>query len=368
MLGQPSLLKSKTDALTPHLIAEVRAEWLDLAVSASEKNTYFLPWFIEASLHLESMKNVRPLRIYAEKALIGLWLFTEDFGYAKLPVFFRRTALHPHQFSGTPLVRRGDEQSFIEGILGWLDASSLKQSFLLLPMMTGEGPLFTAFIDACGEQGRTWYELTRNQRAALNPIKSARRSAVDHIGKSRRRGLKRRREKLSDIGPVRFERLRSRDDIDPWLTDFLRLENQGWKKDKGNAILQNPQDIALYGALVPAAFEHGHLNFSRLVIDDKPIAYAMDLICEDYIYCLKCAHDRAYRKFAPGILLEFELLREYDNLDKDYHIDTCAAPDNAMLNDLYPDRKPYVTLAIARKNAFYARQLQLIKFLKRKMG
>ncbi|MBT8473604.1 MAG: GNAT family N-acetyltransferase [Marinicaulis sp.] len=368
MFDQPNAATWKIDTLSPQLIADIRAEWLDLAASAWEKNVYFFPWFIAASLHLRAMQDASLLRIYSGRDLIGLWVFNRDFGYAKLPVSFYRTALHPHQFLGTPLVRRGAEDEFVKAFFQWLDNSPLRQSFILLPMLSVEGPVFAAFMAARRKDGRHWIELERAERAALNPTGGAKRSVTSHISKGRLRSLKRRRQKLTDLGEVSIERVGSRDELIAWLQDFMRIENQGWKKDEGTAILQNSDDIALYNALVPDAFENGNLNFFRLVVGGKPIAYALDLICDNFVYCLKCSHDRAYRKYAPGVLLEFESLIRYGNSGKEYYIDTCTAPDNTMLNELFPDRKSYVSLVFARKNPLHALQLKLIKLIKRRIG
>ena len=368
MVNQPTTASWKIDTLTPQLIADARDEWLALGASASEKNVYFFPWFISASLHLPAMQDARLLRIYSGRELIGLWVFKKDFGYAKLPISFYRTVLHPHQFLGTPIVRRGAEDEFVKGFFHWLDKGPLLRSFVLLPMLTGEGPLFAALMAARRKDGRYWIGLDLAERAAFNPTEGAKRSVTSHISNRRLRSLRSSRKKLTDIGEVSIERLGPHDDLTVWLQDFMRIENQGWKKDGGTSILQNPDDITLYDTLVPDAFERGNLNFFRLVVGDKPIAYALDLICDNFVYCLKCSHDRAYRKYAPGILLEYELLLQYGNSDKEYYIDSCTAPDNTMLNELLPDRKPYISLAIARKSQLHALQLQLIKFIKRKMG
>lgn len=361
---QPTEITWKNDTLTEQLVDGLAAEWLDLATAASEKNVYYFPWFIAASLHLEAMQNASVVRVYQGNVLIGLWVAKEDFGYAKLPVLFDRSVLHPHQFLGTPLVRKGAEEAFVYGWMDWLDRAPGSRSFVLLPMFNGQGPLFSALTAFCIGQGRAHIELERSERAALLPKGSKKQSAIAKINKSRARSLLRRKGKLAELGDVTVEYLQAHDDIAPWLEDFMRVENQGWKKDEGTSILQNPADIALYEKMAPAAFAHGHLKFVRLKVDERPIAYALDLACGEFVYCLKCSHDRAYRKYSPGVLLEYESLKNYDNSSIDYVIDSCTAPDNAMLNDLFPDQKPFVTILIPRKGLIYTALFRLINFLK----
>ena len=107
-------------------------------------------------------------------------------------------------------------------------------------------------------------------------------------------------------------------------------------------------------------------------VGDKPIAYTFDLAHGAYVYCMKCAHDLEYRKFAPGVLMEFETLKFYGSKEVTAIVDSCSSPDNEMLNDLWPERKTIMGLAIARKNWLHETAFSVMEkaklFLQKRAG
>ena len=116
--------------------------------------------------------------------------------------------------------------------------------------------------------------------------------------------------------------------------------------------------------MIAEAFAAQNLHFSRLCIDGEPIAYTLDIVVPPNSYCLKSAIDQRYRKFSPGVLMEYETLKHYLRSDAFTQVDSCSAPDNMMLNQLWPDRKAIADFAIARKGAAYAMLFRCIRGMK----
>lgn len=319
--------------------------WADLADHAIEKNIFLSPWFVRASIPLFKT-NPEIISIWEGEQLISLFLASADRGYAKLPIGFHRSALHPHQFLATPLVRENCSRSFAEGVFKWIDALPQKCSFALFTHLTGEGEIDASLRKISAEQGRKSFEVSRFRRAAVE----GGGNGMAHLRKSRRRSLERSMKKLEEKGPVTFTRLDDEAALDDWLGDFFRIENSGWKREGKTSIEQNPQDISFYRQIAADAFKAGNLNFFRLSVGDKPIAYTFDLVHGPFVYCMKCAHDLEFRKFAPGVLMEFETLKFYGSDGAAAIVDSCSSPDNQMLNDLWPERKTVIGLAIARKS------------------
>jgi len=354
----------KTQSLTKEAITSLEDEWRNLAHDAIEKNVYLFPWFIEASLSLFDAKQPEVVLIYHQGLLIGLFLTEKDLGYAKIPIGFFRNALHPHQFLGTPLVRKHFADQFTIGLFRWLDASPLSKSFLLLSQLSGDKEITTAIHKISKTQGRQLLEIDRFQRAMIT-LPTHGTNPEGHLSASRKKSLKRKRKALSQLGELSIEQLTSKDKLESWFEDFARLENLGWKQQKKTSIQENLADVEFYRQMLPSAADDAALNFFRLTVNGKPIAYTLDLTCPPFVYCHRCAYDLSYKKYAPGVLMEYETLKIYNRMDFTAIVDSCTSPDNQMINELWPNRKSIVTLAIAKKGIFFQTQFAIMQSVKK---
>ncbi len=352
------------DTLTIDSATALEFAWADLARNANEKNIFTFPWFVIPSLTLLARFDPRIVTIYQDGLLIGLLLVRGDIGYAKLPVPFYRTALHYEQYLGTPLVRAGFEAQFAEGLCAWLDTAPARYCFLALTLMTGEGAVADAIGAQCAAQKRHRMTLNQFRRAAIAPLPQNQETTDFDLGAGRRKSLRRSMRSLSALATVAVERLSDQADLVDWIEDFLRLENTGWKREAGSSILSCPNEAALYRQIISCAFHNGSLNFSRLCLGGQPIAYTLDIVIGRHAYCLKSAIDQTYKKFAPGVLMEFETLKYYRQQQGIELVDSCTAPDNALLNELWPDRKLIVDIIVARKGVGYGGLFTVIQRIK----
>ena len=75
-----------------------------------------------------------------------------------------------------------------------------------------------------------------------------------------------------------------------------------------------------------------------LVLDGRPIAVSLALVCGGTAHLLKTAYDENLRKFAPGIVLENEIVRLCHDAGIAQRLDSASLP-GGVLDDLYPDRE-----------------------------
>jgi len=160
--------------------------------------------------------------------------------------------------------------------------------------------------------------------------------------------LQRRQKNLSKLGKVSVDHFSEGDDAKEWLDDFIRVETTGWKGDEKTSIAENPIDAVFYDEMVASAEAEDALAFVRLSVDEVPIAYTLDLQCGSFAYCIKCGHDAAYRKYAPGVILEYETLKRHYRPDENVFVDSCTSPNNTMINDLWPDRRKIRNMAFGK--------------------
>ena len=355
--------------LSEETVADLHDAWGDLANHSIEKNVFLFPWFIRASIPLLQSKNPLLVTIYQDNLLIGLTLMQTDTGYAKLPVSFFRNCLHYHQFLATPLIREGHSQDFFKGLGKWLDASSGNKSFCLLNLLSGDGEIAKAADTVFGSENRATALLDQFERAAIIGPATTEVGGDSHISKNRLKNLRRRRNQLSKLGDVSVECFASNDSAEEWLEGFIRLENSGWKNEAKTSIAQNRMDLAFYREMIASAAEETALLFMRLTVDGVPIAYTLDLSSGPFIYCVKSAHDAAYRKYAPGVILEYETLKRYRRPNGQLStVDSCTSPDNEMLNELWPDKREITALAFARAGIQHRLAFKSVLFLKTLVG
>jgi len=334
--------------LTDETVSNLYDEWHDLAQNAVETNVFFFPWFVRASIPLLKPKHPVIVTVRSHEQLIGLIIMQPDKGYAKVPVGFFRTCLQYHQFLATPLVRAGHAEDFFTGLGDWLDASPQSRGFCLLNLLSSGGEIADAADEVFKRQSRSVTLVEEFERAAIIGPSTAVGEPTDHISKSRLKSLKRREKKLSKLGEVTVDHFSEIDDAREWLEDFIRLENSGWKGEEKTSIAENPIDADFYHEMVGAAESENALSFLRLSVDGVPIAYTLDLRCGAFAYCLKSAHDAAYRKYAPGVILEYETLKKYYRPETNIFVDSCTAPDNVMINELWPDKRKIQSIAFAK--------------------
>lgn len=339
------------EALTARLCDQLHAEWSGLANTASEPNIFQSASFVSNSLPLLADQSPKLIAIRDAGLLIGLVILSRDIGYAKLPVPFWRSALHYEQFLGTPLVRKGHEDRFAAGLCAWLDNAPLDCSFLKLSMIGTEGPVAKAIARYCRKDQRKLLTANCFERAAIAGTENSSANAEDLLSTNRRKSIRKSTKRLAQQGVVMVERLSDPAQLHDWTAHFLDLENTGWKREEGSSILSCEHETALYKSVISNAFDEGNLNFSRLCVDGQPIAYTLDIAAPPIGFCLKSAIDQRYRKFSPGVLMEYGTLKHYLAAQDMTFVDSCSGPDNAMLNELWPNRRAITDLAIERKGA-----------------
>ena len=219
-------------------------------------------------------------------------------------------------------------------------------------------------VDHCIKSDRKAFVVNKHQRAAICPRGHENINVDDLLSASRRKNIRKARKRLGEKGKVTVERLSDAKSLNDWIENFLAMEDSGWKHEEGSSILSSKDETSLYRALIREAFDNETLNFTRLCVDGTAIAYTLDVTAAPHGYCLKSAIDQNYRKYSPGVLMEYETLQHYLGKDEFALIDSCSAPDNSMLNDLWPDRKMLFDLVIGREGPLYRSTSELIYMIK----
>jgi CelD/BcsL family acetyltransferase involved in cellulose biosynthesis len=128
---------------------------------------------------------------------------------------------------------------------------------------------------------------------------------------------------------------------------FLGLEASSWKGRAGTAMLANPDHARFFEEVCDRFARLGRLQLYELRAGERAVAMKCNLVAGPGIFCFKIGHDGDLARFSPGIQLELVNIERFHAGDADW-MDSCAAPDNAMINRLWPDRRRIRTLILGR--------------------
>jgi CelD/BcsL family acetyltransferase involved in cellulose biosynthesis len=317
--------------------SEVTA-WRKLAAASAEPNPFFEPEFVlPAFQHLPDARDA--VLVVAEggdgwaaalPALLGRW-------QGAIPaVQGLRT---PYTYLTTPLVDAGDVTANVEA----LDAAArAARSVLVLERHRSDGPIGAAIARLVTGGARTAALERSHERALLE-----RRDSGEYHGwmsKKHERDLRRRMRQLEErVGDTEVADVSS----DPGAArEFLDLEAAGWKGREGTAMASTAGGAAFFAALCDGFRAQGRLEMLALRADGRNLAMLCNLRSGEGSFSFKIAHDEEFSKQSPGIQLEMANAKFFHASGSAW-MDSCAEPDNAMINRLWPERREIRTTVLA---------------------
>ncbi|MFE1600831.1 GNAT family N-acetyltransferase [Methylobacterium sp. ID0610] len=212
------------------------------------------------------------------------------------------------------------------------------------PLLPEEMPAGRGLHDALARAGWDVAPVSSFARPVLDRHPSHAAYLAAHPNKGRLKDLRRRQRRLAEAGAVRVERVGPSGNLAAAVAAFLALERGGWKGRAGTALASRPATAAFATALFRAGDGPVTARADLLRLDGAPIAASLSLVCGRTVFLLKTAYDEGQAAFAPGALLEAEIVRalhedgEADRLDS-------VTRESRVLGDLYPGRTVIAEIA-----------------------
>jgi len=161
-----------------------------------------------------------------------------------------------------------------------------------------------------------------------------------------RRDLRRRWRRLAERGELAFDSLDAGEDVGRWADEFLRLERSGWKGAAGSALDCTDAGRRFFRTVTREAHARGRLLMVALRLDGRPVAQQCSLLAGSGAFSFKIAYDEHFGRFAPGVLMEIENIRELHRRPEIRWMDSCAVSSNEVANRLRLDRRGVQTVVI----------------------
>ncbi len=323
------------------------AAWEECAANALEPNPFLEPgWLLAALEHLG--ESPRAVLVLAERggtvhACVPLAERVAAPKATAAPT--APTVLDTHVAPtavpvGTPLVLADRGPEAVECVLAEMGrlAAERRSALVVMDSMVTDGPVAALIEEAGTAMGVGLVRFDSWERGFL------RRASGDEywlrsIGKNRRRTIRQHRRRLEEaIGGDATVRVA---DDERALEAFVRLEMAGWKgrEPEGLAFGRNPATAEFFRAACRASMARGRLAFLCLDGPEGPVAMICSIRAGEGLFAYRTAYDERLARFGPGVQVFLATMEYFDRSTNAAWLDTCAAPGNQHLLELFPDRR-----------------------------
>ena len=344
--------------------------WEVLATAALEPNVFYEPWMLlPAVREFGAGRRLLFVLVLDAGRLLGVFPFERGDSYPWLPVRTLRLWRHKHCYLGVPLVRADAAADCLEALFGWLAADRRGAALAEFPQLAAEGPFAALLTDYLDMHRRPTFLVDSFQRALLRPRKTGRPRPEEVLSGGRRKNLRAKERRLTEQGPLIYAAPETVADLETWIEEFLRCEASGWKARAGTALACSAADQAYFRTIVTAAWQRGRLIALALHCGGRAIALRCTFLAPEGAFAFKTAHDEAFADYTPGVLLEAETMFRLHALPAVDWVDSCTAPDNFLLNSLWPQRRTVQTVLAPTGNRLgnlAVRSLTALRGLKHK--
>ncbi len=319
-------------------------DWDALTRETVTENPAYSRQYVLAGLEtIDAGANVRAVAISDDnERLVGLFPFRRRF----LPPFPWPVAVgaqNTYQFAGAPLASGKCADSVVGA---WLDglAAGAPSRFWALSNIDLDSGFLQSVQAQLAARGLGLRVVTPYRRPTLTgKAGSSTAHSAQIIKKSRVKDIERNLRRLRETGTVDFERACEPEQVKQRIEQFLALEQAGWKGQNGTAFLSKDRDTAFarmaFGGSGPTIVD-------SLLLDGTPIAMSINMSNGSTLYTLKCAYDENYRKFSPGLVLEYLVVEEFFKSGAFTEMDASTTMDGHIIQEFWDSDKPMASVII----------------------
>lgn len=291
----------------PRTLQAIREEW-EAFYAESEVRSPFLTFeFLCLWYHSFAAEDaIRIIRVESQGELVGVlpMVLSSQRGRRVL-----KSITNPHCLHCSPLIRKNHEKEFGDRLYPALHEYGSSWDVIRL------GPFFSfnQEIDSVSEQvlSTSGFKSGRIEQPNYTiDLGTTFDEYYQHVISSKlRTNLKRRRRRLQETGVGTFQHCQ-KDDAVARFTEFLQLENSGWKGKEGSSILSLPENYqTYYQRLVRYLARRDELHLFFLDFDGHPIAGALGYTEGEVFHWFKIAYREEYHELGPSNLLLLDIIK-----------------------------------------------------------
>ena len=319
-------------------VARLQADmdsWGDLARRAIEPNVFLEPGFARAAIQHFANADLGVLSAYSGQRLVGLLPGRVE-GFASgrpVPVFVAWT--HPYAPLSTPLLDREIAADAVPALMAAMRALPGAPKAALFPLLPEASIAARLFALEVASKGQTVTRLNLHARAALIRDDD---EPLSMVSAGKRKELNRQKRRLAEAGHLDYQVSSEAREVRAAVTDFIALEQRGWKGRAGGAAALDPATAQFMIEAVGELASERKTRVDRLRIDGRTIAAANTLYSGDYAWFWKIAYDEDFARYSPGVQLAVDLTDVFEADRQLALVDSCAVADHPMIDHLWGGR------------------------------
>lgn len=319
-------------------------QWDELSAKALDANPFYGRRYLSAGLAtIDRDSKLRALTIKTGAGqLVGFFPYRLSRMLPQVAV----GANNLYQMSGQPLIHRDYGDAVIGAWLGAIESGSIPKRWRFPHLDFG-----SHFARLCRRHaGSAAFEtivLGGYSRARLTRLPDGFEGHVQKVmSKRRAKDIQRTLRRLEELGTVRFERATDTATVRQRVEDFFAMEHAGWKGEAGTSFLSDPQHAQFFR---DALVGNEAVSIDSLLLDGQPIAVSINLAAGGTVFTPKCAYDEAYRRFSPGLALEYLVIQAFYESGDAVVMDAATTVDGHLVQALWNEEQAMGTLLLGPK-------------------
>lgn len=167
----------------------------------------------------------------------------------------------------------------------------------------------TAINGTLRENNIRWHQSGMQRRAILIPNEGGADYLDKILTKKKKKTFSRRNRQLDKLGKLEWRFIQDESQISRAAENFIRLENSGWKREKGSAIASRTGDMEFFMATVANFAARGKVFFTEFRLNGEVISSTCNFISGNIGFAFKLGWDQRFAKQGLGLLSEYELVK-----------------------------------------------------------
>lgn len=341
-------------------IIEHVESWNDLALHSSDPNPFFESWCLLPALRRLESDDVQILVVWEDdsrQTMLGLIPIVVERKYRGLPI--KRTTIwrHSYCFLSTPLIAKNRVAEVLGFMLNNIGERKSWPSFVSMYWLANESEVTLAVTGQSIAGFDPKGELHTTSRAMVSAEGDYESTFLPTLNKKKRKELRRNKNRLSELGDLKtvlVDKSLKSSDIDNAIQRFIKLENQGWKRDQGTAIACNKEHQCYFEESLLEGIRNGGAYIVSMTLDGNTIASVIIIKSApgSHAYTVKIASEAQYQQYSLGSLLILETTELAFENSVIRQIDSCAASEHPMINRIWRERKDIVNINITPSNDY----------------
>ncbi len=328
-------------------LAEIQADWRDLAARADVPNVFMHPILVALSTCYPNIR-CRTLLAWQQgdggRKLVGFWAFAAGRApQSIIPLSVLAAPVFAHAYLSAPMIDRDALDETLAAMLDGIAADTNLPNIVALDAMREDSATMQALGRVLQARASTPAILRRVSRPMLESELDAKQYMEKALSGSTRKKLRQHRRRLGEKGKLESHAICEPEAVKRATEDFLRLEAAGWKGERRTALLCDAADATFVREMLPALAAQGEAAIHALTLDGRPVSMQIVLRAGPTAFTWKTAYDETLRDFSPGMLL----LEDYTAAllaDPDIRtVDSCCYDEGSFMN-VWSERRSMVDL------------------------